>query len=737
LIPPAADPAGAPRIIGYCRPIYDLLAHVPPGSIDAVLRGLRVPRGVSFVDEETATEAVRLLDSVAPNLEWSPGGPVSNSLFAIGSNLAHYPRPVALTWAGPLSLGEDRGSMDGIASLRRVGVHVECPPQARVPVQVSVCLIDLSSGEVAAILVGPRTELRRGRETWTPADTVLVRLADLAELLDASPDLDALGGMAVVLADVGVPTDAAVKALQDLAAADKLRFMFGQLSEFVEAGLATDDSVAPFLESAEILGTAGGGPVAISARGDVGLEYLDIDTAVSPTTSFLGSGDSYAGVYLGERLRGTAPPDAHREAVQAARLSSYSHTARRNYRSSLTEAFGAFIDRAADTDDWAIFETVRNTSGLTVIACGQPGVDTAGLRAAVGWGLATFAVMPRGPRNELTDAGRDAAVPAGARLLQLGSPSYRYCTWANVFLADGTVLIDLARGEGSAETRRAARELARPLFEISADPTDAELSELEDWCRRHAVRVLNIAGSRASGLRPKQRDAVRRAADAVVRACAATYGTAVGAPPEPAAVAEPARSILGVPALAEVRRAVADQLVGGESVALPSYRDAGEVEVVFGRSIDLVRMLERGLLDAALVGEDMLIEHDSAGLEVMARAGVFNCLLALVSRAGDVTPPSTVVSQYPRFAARELSRRGVAVTAVVGAAEGWVAGGLFDATVDTWRTGATATANGLDIARALRVTTLALVRRTDAEITPALRLGWDLLRGFQRPNGRR
>jgi ATP phosphoribosyltransferase len=96
-----------------------------------------------------------------------------------------------------------------------------------------------------------------------------------------------------------------------------------------------------------------------------------------------------------------------------------------------------------------------------------------------------------------------------------------------------------------------------------------------------------------------------------------------------------------------------------------------------------------------------------------------------------------VVSQYPRYAAREFSRRGVGVTAVAGAAEGWVAGGLFDATVDTWRTGATATANGLDIARALRVTTLALVRRADADASPALRLGWDLLQGFRQPNGRR
>jgi hypothetical protein len=725
----------APRIIGYCRPIYDLLAHLPAASIDQILRGLRLPRGVTFVDEATASEAMDLLDSAAPTLEWSPGGPVSNSLYAIGAHLTSYPRPVDVTWVGGLSAGEDRGSMDGIASLRRVGVHIECPPAERIPLQVSLCLIDNSSGEVEAILVGPRAPLRRGGETWSERDIALVRLADLVDLLATSTDLDAIGGFAIVLADVGVPTDAARAALADLAAAGKLRYTFGRLSEFVEAGLVADDEVAPFLEGVEVLGTAGGGPVAISPPGDRGLAHMEIGTAVAPTESFLGSGDSYAGVYLVERLRGREPADAHREAVQAARLSSYSRTARRSYRSSLTEAFGALIDRTSEADDWGHYETVRHTSGLTVIACGQPGVDASALRAAAGWGLAAFAVMPVGPRNERTDAGRDPGLPSGIRLIQLGSSSYRYCTWASVFHADATVLLDLTRGEGSAETRRAARELSRPIFEITERPDDATLSELEDWCRRHAVRVLNVAGSRASRLSTAQRETVAAIVDAVVRTCAATYATIPD--PPPAGPERQARSILGVPALAEVRRAVAEQLAGSSSTTRPAYSAGDGVEVVFAKSMDLVRMLERGVLDAALVGEDMLIEHDSAALEVVARAGFFNCLLALVARAGDVTPPSTVVSQYPRLAAREFSRRGVGVTAVAGAAEGWVAGGLFDATVDTWRTGATATANGLDIARALRVTTLALVRRTDAGASPALRLGWELVRGFQRPNGRR
>ena len=727
------------RIFGYCRPIYDLLAHLPSSSIEAVLEDLEVPRGVSFVDAAKASQALRLLENPAPNLEWSPGGPVSNALYAIGCHLARYPRPIGLTWVGPVSLGENRGSTDGIASLRRVGVHIECPPGDPIPLQVSVCLNDVDSGEVEAILVGPRARLQRGRETWTPADTAFVRLADLVVVVGSSPDLDAIGGFAVVMADVGKPSDAEVAALEALAGAGKLRFMVGRRSEFIDAGLATDDSVVPFLADTEIVGTAGGGPVSVSAAGDVGFERLDIESGVAPTRSFLGSGDSYAGVYLAERLAGRPNRDAHREAVQGARLASYSRTARRSYRSTLTEAFGARIERGADADDWAHFDTVRHTSGLTVIACGQPGVDIAALHAAVGWGLAAFAITPLGPRNELTDAGSGADLPAGARLIQLGSPSYRYCTWANVFLADGTVLVDLTRGEGSAETRRAAHDLSRPLFEMGPAPTGATLSELEAWCRRHAIRVLNVAGSRASRLNAAQREAVPGIVDAIVRTCAATFGTALGPAPDPSPdpPGSTARSILGVPALAEVRRAIAEQL---GDVANPGFRaagGAGGADVVFARSMDLVLMLESGVLDAALVGEDMLLEHDSDALEVAARAGVFNCLLAVVTRAGDVTPPSTVVSQYPRFAAREFARSGVSVTAVAGAAEGWVAGGLYDATVDTWRTGATAAANGLDIARALEVTTLALVRRSEAEDTPALRLGWELLRGFRRAHGLR
>jgi hypothetical protein len=79
-----------------------------------------------------------------------------------------------------------------------------------------------------------------------------------------------------------------------------------------------------------------------------------------------------------------------------------------------------------------------------------------------------------------------------------------------VFFADGTVLVDLTRGEGSAETRRAANELSRPPFEVGQDPTATTLSELEQWCRRHAIRVLNVAGSRASRLNAAQRQALPR-----------------------------------------------------------------------------------------------------------------------------------------------------------------------------------------------------------------------------------
>ena len=67
--------------------------------------------------------------------------------------------------------------------------------------------------------------------------------------------------------------------------------------------------------------------------------------------------------------------------------------------------------------------------------------------------------------------------------------------------ADGTLII--ARGGverltgGTALTCRLARQNGRPM--LAVDPADADAAQaVKQWLDRHAIRVLNVAGPRAS-----------------------------------------------------------------------------------------------------------------------------------------------------------------------------------------------------------------------------------------------
>ena len=92
-----------------------------------------------------------------------------------------------------------------------------------------------------------------------------------------------------------------------------------------------------------------------------------------------------------------------------------------------------------------MFGDVRTTCGLAVVSCGNSGIDAIGLSVASRLGLSTFCHMPKGWRNEDTEAGRELLKVRGARYRELPTESYRYCTWANVYLSDLTLVIDPAR----------------------------------------------------------------------------------------------------------------------------------------------------------------------------------------------------------------------------------------------------------------------------------------------------
>ncbi len=130
-----------------------------------------------------------------------------------------------------------------------------------------------------------------------------------------------------------------------------------------------------------------------------------------------------------------------------------------------------------------------------IISGGQTGVDRAALDVALELGIPHGGWVPRGRRAE------DGPLPARYRLQETQTEEYAERTARNVQEADGTLI--LSRGPltgGSELTRQLARRFARPCLHVDLARTGAPRAarRILDWLRRHEIRVLNVAGPRAS-----------------------------------------------------------------------------------------------------------------------------------------------------------------------------------------------------------------------------------------------
>ena len=127
-----------------------------------------------------------------------------------------------------------------------------------------------------------------------------------------------------------------------------------------------------------------------------------------------------------------------------------------------------------------------------IVSGGQSGVDRAALDVALELGISCGGWCPKGRRAE------DGIIDPRYPLKETESTHYRERTARNVESADGTLI--LTRGElsgGTALTRRLALAAGKPclVLDLKIDP---DTRDVEAWIAQHGIKILNIAGPRAS-----------------------------------------------------------------------------------------------------------------------------------------------------------------------------------------------------------------------------------------------
>ncbi|MEE4608825.1 MAG: putative molybdenum carrier protein [Desulfobacteraceae bacterium] len=130
-----------------------------------------------------------------------------------------------------------------------------------------------------------------------------------------------------------------------------------------------------------------------------------------------------------------------------------------------------------------------------IISGGQTGADQAALDAAIAMGVAHGGFVPRG---RLTENG---PLPGRYNLWELTTRSYPKRTERNVLAAHGTVIFSHGRLRGGSRlTRDLAQRHGKPWIHLDFEQVSPGRAgrEIFEWARRQGIRILNVAGSRAS-----------------------------------------------------------------------------------------------------------------------------------------------------------------------------------------------------------------------------------------------
>lgn len=130
-----------------------------------------------------------------------------------------------------------------------------------------------------------------------------------------------------------------------------------------------------------------------------------------------------------------------------------------------------------------------------LVCGGQTGVDRAALDVAQQLGISQGGWCPLGRKAE------DGPIAVHYDLKETPTGDYSQRTEWNVRDSDATLILYRRRmSGGTALTARLARRMDRPLLSVdmARDPAVAA-GNIREWLAEHRIKVLNVAGPRASG----------------------------------------------------------------------------------------------------------------------------------------------------------------------------------------------------------------------------------------------
>ncbi len=127
-----------------------------------------------------------------------------------------------------------------------------------------------------------------------------------------------------------------------------------------------------------------------------------------------------------------------------------------------------------------------------IISGGQTGVDRAALDVAISLGIACGGWCPLGRRAE------DGRISERYPLHEMASPAYSDRTVQNVAESDGTLILTVGKiAGGTLLTKKTAQKRHKPYLVLDLEQIP-DLALICNWIHGHEIRVLNVAGPRAS-----------------------------------------------------------------------------------------------------------------------------------------------------------------------------------------------------------------------------------------------